>query len=236
MKLFKAFATALSPLFLVLAITTPAAAAEDTGGLKIGTSAPTFVLPVVNESDVGKRFGIANWVGSEKPEKKLVVMSFFATYCEPCKKEMPELVRLYDKYKDQGLGVMLVSIDKGMDGRKKVQDLAKENGVPFPVVHDRFGVVGRRYQAVRLPYMLFIGPNGVVNTVHVGYTEELKAQLEGEVRTALGMPAEAPQAEPEAKSSKKGKKGKKAKGKKKGKSKKASKSSKKKDTGKKGST
>jgi thiol-disulfide isomerase/thioredoxin len=196
MKMLKASLPTIGALALGVFLALPAAAGDDSGGLKVGTRAPTFVLPVVNESDVGKRFGLANWVGSEKPEKKMVVMSFFATYCEPCKKEMPELVRLYDKYKAEGLGVMLVSIDKGMDGREKVKALAKENGVPFPVVHDRFGVVGRRYQAVRLPYMLFVGADGVVKTVHIGYTEELKAELENEVRAALGLPPEEKKAAP----------------------------------------
>ena len=123
-------------------------------------------------------------------------MSFFATYCEPCKKEMPELSRLYDTYKDQGLGVMLVSIDKGDEQRQTIIDLAKENKVAFPVMHDRYQVVARRYAAERLPYMLMLDPTGTVKVVHVGYTEDLKANLENEVRGHLGLEPLPPAAPP----------------------------------------
>ena len=119
-------------------------AAEVVEGLSPGTAAPNFRLPVVNEkgaTDFGKWFGPAKWVGKKpKAPKKLTMVSFFATYCVPCRKEMPELVRLYDTYKDQGLGVMLVSIDKTLEKRDEVAQLALENKVNFPVLHDRFGV------------------------------------------------------------------------------------------------
>jgi thiol-disulfide isomerase/thioredoxin len=174
------------------------AAAEDVG-LSAGRAAPPFLLPVVNDfvpstatpgALAGKtvKWGPAKWTG-EKPEeaKKLVVMSFFATYCEPCKKEMPELARLYDSYKDQGLGVLLVSIDKGDEQKEQIVALARENGVRFPVVHDRFQVVARRYAADRLPYMLLLDGNATVKAVHVGYTEELRKNLENELREHLGL-------------------------------------------------
>ena len=156
-------------------------------GLAPGTAAPSFVLPVVNDYAV-KRWGPGKWTGSDaETPKKLVILSFFATYCDPCKKEMPELVRLWEKYESQGLGILLVSIDKGQDQRDEVVALAKQNGVLFPVVHDRFQVVARRYGAERLPYMLMLGADGVVKRVHIGYTDELKAALENEVRAELGL-------------------------------------------------
>ncbi|HEY4222386.1 MAG TPA: TlpA family protein disulfide reductase, partial [Myxococcota bacterium] len=163
--------------------------------------APQFMLPVVNDFAGGKKWGPAKWTGtSPAPDepKKLVIMSFFATYCEPCKKEMPELARIYDAYKDQGLGVMLVSIDKGDDQKQVIVDLAKLNKVNFPVMHDRFQVVARRYSAERLPYMLMLDTSGTVKTVHVGYTDDVKNNLENEVRAGLGLPPQAatPPADP----------------------------------------
>jgi len=167
------------------------AEAKGVEGLPTASKAPNFRLPVVNPKaadDFGKWFGPAKWVGNNPKEpKKLMIMSFFATYCVPCRKEMPELVRLYNSYKDQGLGVMLVSIDKTLEKRDVVAQLALDNNVNFPVLHDRFGVVGRRYKAERLPYMLFVNTEGTIQTVHIGYTEEMKASLENEVRTALGL-------------------------------------------------
>jgi peroxiredoxin len=188
-------------LFMSCCLLSFAARADDVDdALKPGVIAPAFTLPVINDFVPPKmptgplapkqaKWGPGRWTGDKPDEtKKLVVMSFFATYCEPCKKEMPELARLYSSYKDQGLGVMLVSIDKGDEQRQTIIDLAKEHGVTFPVMHDRYQVVARRYNAERLPYMLMIDPAGAVKVVHVGYTEELKASLEQEVRTHLGLP------------------------------------------------
>lgn len=161
-------------------------------GLAVGAQAPSFQLPVVNDFEAQrKRFGPGDWMGAEAP-KKLIVLSFFATYCEPCRKEMPELARLYKTYAQEGLGVMLVSIDKGLEERDKVIALAAEHDVTFPVLHDRFQVVARRYDAERLPYMLFLDATGVIQAVHVGYTDDLAAGLEAEVRQALGLPPPSP--------------------------------------------
>lgn len=194
---------ALAFVFLLAMATSSARAGDTTAGrdgLKPGSPAPTFTLPVVNDfvppvvptgplAPKQSKWGPARWTGDKPDEqKKLVLMSFFATYCEPCKAEMPELSRLYDTYKDQGLGVMLVSIDKGDEQRQTIIDLAKENKVAFPVMHDRYQVVARRYAAERLPYMLMLDPTGTVKVVHVGYTEDLKANLENEVRGHLGLP------------------------------------------------
>jgi thiol-disulfide isomerase/thioredoxin len=210
-------------LVSLLALATSSAHAGDApaggDGLKPGTPAPTFTLPVVNDfvppvvptgplAPKQTKWGPARWTG-EKPDeqKKLVIMSFFATYCEPCKKEMPELSRLYDTYKDQGLGVMLVSIDKGDEQRQTIIDLAKENKVAFPVMHDRYQVVARRYAAERLPYMLMLDPTGTVKVVHVGYTDDLKANLENEVRGHLGLEPLPPPAPPAPATPEKGTKG-----------------------------
>lgn len=207
---------------LMMGLVSGPVSAEATEGLSTGTQAPNFRLPVVNElatEQFGKWFGPAKWIGSSPKEpKKLVLMSFFATYCVPCKKEMPELVRLFKTYEKQGLGVVLVSIDKSLEKRKVVEELAKENQVTFPVLHDRFGVVGRRYKAERLPYVLFLDQQGVIQKVHIGYTEEMKAALENEVRAGLGLEPlavvnETP-AKSQSKSKSKKKKGKKKRGKK----------------------
>lgn len=186
----------LAALLAVTAFAPPLAATDEASGLTAGTSVPRFMLPVVNQDAFkeAKKWGPNKWVGQgADTTKKLMIMSFFATYCEPCKKEMPELVRLYNSYGKDGLGVMLVSIDKGRDKREELATLSAANDVSFPVVHDAFQVVARRYKAERLPYMLMVGPDGVIKTVHVGYTEEMKNELENEVRGHLGLPPVAKQ-------------------------------------------
>jgi hypothetical protein len=82
---------------------------------------------------------------------------------------------------------MLVSIDKGDEQKQQIIDLAKASEVTFPVTHDRFQVVARRYAAERLPYMLLLDSAGTIKTVHIGYTDEFKAGLENELRGHLGL-------------------------------------------------
>lgn len=167
---------------LLLAVPSAQAATDAEFGLKVGKRAPRFKLPVVNSFKE-----TANKWGPKKFEdKKIILMSFFATYCEPCKKEMPELVRLHEKYKDDGLGVMLVSIDES-DKAGEVVALAEENKVTFPVVHDRFQVVAKTYNAKKLPYLLMLTPKREIKSVHIGYDDKVQSGLENEVRKALGM-------------------------------------------------
>jgi thiol-disulfide isomerase/thioredoxin len=160
------------------------------GAIQIGMSVPAFSLTVLN-NDVAaiKRWGPATDVGDgAAPKKKLLVMSFFATYCEPCKREMPELARLFAAYKDQGLAVAMVSIDKGDEQKNAILELAKTSKVGFPIVHDRFNVVARRYEADRLPYMILVDSTGKIVAAHVGYTDEVRTGLEAELRGYLGLP------------------------------------------------
>ena len=169
-------------------LVSPALQAQAPTGLTVGTQAPRFMLPVIHGSDE-KRFGPNVWTGqSAKIPKKWVLLSFFATYCAPCQKEMPELARLHKAYEDQGLGVFLVSIDKEKEKAEEVAELARSHDVNFPVLQDRFQVVARRYGAERLPYLLMLDEAGVVQKVHQGYSEEVQGILEAEVREGLGLP------------------------------------------------
>ncbi|MCP4501025.1 MAG: TlpA family protein disulfide reductase [Deltaproteobacteria bacterium] len=212
---------------------TTSAQAEDSGkpsGLPVGENVvpgKNFLLPVVNGWEKERRFGPSKWVGDrakEEEKKKLVVVSFFATWCEPCKKEMPELVRMYNKYKDQGLGMMLVSIDDRAKSQEVV-DLAAKSEVTFPVLHDRYKVVARRWEAERLPYMVMVAPSGDIKIVHVGYTDEVKENLENEIRAELGLEPLKKEVVEDTSKRKKSKKGKKSSKKKSKKYKKKKKSS-----------
>lgn len=179
-------------LALALAALPTLAGDEPAGGIAAGATVPRFMLPVVNKDTfkTSRKWGPNKWVGqSAKPKdkKKVMIMSFFATWCEPCKKEMPELVRLYETYGDQGLGVMLVSIDERKE-REKLSAFAKDKALPFPVVHDAWGVVARRYKYPgRLPYLVMASGDGKVTSSHVGYAEDFKDELEKLVTQRLGV-------------------------------------------------
>ncbi len=155
--------------------------------------APTFRLPVYNAVAMGEpnagMIGIDRYTGPDAQDKKtkLVVVSFMASFCAPCKKEMPYLQALHEKYKEQGLRVMMIAIDREEDGQKKVAELIATNKVTFPVLKDRFNIVARRWLGSQspLPSLFMLRPDGTVKTVHRGYSDDASALLEKEVTAAL---------------------------------------------------
>jgi len=175
------------------------ASAEDDGTLKEGDVAPVFTGKVLNADVAGVKTVALDQVvgGTATPAKKAVILSFFAQYCEPCKKELPYLEALHQKYKDQGLGVMVVSIDQKPEDIQKAQDLAKEKGVTYPVLSDRFNIVAKRYGVKRLPCLYILDAQGKVSMVNTGYTEEFGGTLLNAVQTRLGVPLD-PKAVPHA--------------------------------------
>lgn len=157
--------------------------------------APPFRLPIYNAEASGEpkgtMLGAERFVGPDASDKKtkLLVMSFMASFCGPCKKEMPYLQSLHTKYRDQGLRVVMVAIDREEDGQKKVAELIESNKVTFPVLKDRFNIVARRWLGTQspLPSLFMLRPDGTVKTIHRGYSEDASAILEKEVTAALGV-------------------------------------------------
>lgn len=171
----------------------PAAAGGDEGQLKEGQPALMFQSKVLNSDASGQK--VVDMAALTNGTKKAVILSFFATYCEPCKKELPFLQRMYDKYKEAGLGVVVVSIDQKPEDTQKAADLAKENAITYPVASDRFNIVAKRYGVKRLPCLYMLDGSGKVTMVNTGYSEEFSGQLLAAVQKGLGV-AQDPNAVP----------------------------------------
>ncbi|MBM4781548.1 MAG: TlpA family protein disulfide reductase [Archangiaceae bacterium] len=177
--------------FVALTLSTAALAQEELAA--VDKPAPTFRLPVYNGPAIGEpnapMIGIDRYVGQDPTDKKtkLLVVSFMASFCGPCKKEMPYLQSLHEKYKEQGLRVLMVAIDREEDGQKKVAELVATNKVTFPVLKDRFNIVARRWLGTQspLPSLFMVRPDGTVKTVHRGYGDDASTILEKEVSAAL---------------------------------------------------
>lgn len=173
-------------MVLMLAADAPAAPAEE-GALKEGDAAPVFTGKVLNADVAGVRsLALDQLVAG----KKAVILSFFATYCEPCKKELPFLQALHTAYKDQGLGVAVVSIDQKPEDITKAQELAQQVGATYPVLSDRFNIVAKRYSVKRLPCLYILDGTGKVSLVSTGYSEEFSAQLLAGIQARLEVPAD----------------------------------------------
>lgn len=175
---------------IVLALTVGTSAWSQDELAAVNRQAPMFRLPVYNAKPVGSTVvGLDKYVGPDATDKgaKVVLLSFMASYCAPCKKEMPYLQSLHEKFGPQGLRVVMVSIDKEAEGQKIIDGLIEQNKVTFPVLKDRFNLVARRWLGteVALPSVFMVRHDGVVTSTHRGYTDEGSKLLAAEVEKAL---------------------------------------------------
>jgi len=95
---------------------------------------------------------------SEQRRGKVVLLNFWATWCPPCREEMPAMEQLYRAYKDRGLIVLAVSLDQAPVAT--VRDFAEQLKLTFPVWHDRDGLVGRQYSVPGVPTSYLVGRDG----------------------------------------------------------------------------
>ena len=113
------------------------------------TAAPEFTLPLMagGQGDLSASHG--DWV----------VLTFFATWCGPCRIEMPTLERLHRSHGDDGLAVLAVSVDRRRD---PVEPFIDELELTLPVFWDQRGEVGDAYRATSIPVSYLIDPTGQI--------------------------------------------------------------------------
>ena len=164
--------------------------------LSVGDEAGSFTLKAINTEVLGNAspsVRLDDYVGSEaKNPKKALLLSFFASWCEPCKREMPFLQVLSDAYQAQGLQVLSITIDKEADKVEVAHGLATKNNLKFPVLSDHYGILARRYNISKLPCVYLVNSAGKFAWINVGYGDDASKQMHDEVRKALGVPASDP--------------------------------------------
>jgi peroxiredoxin len=108
--------------------------------------------------------------------KKKIVVSFWASWCGPCRMELPELKAFYEKYHsaDSSFEVMAVSTD---EDRYQAEKYAKEAKLPFPVVWDENGTIADKYGVESIPVLYVIDQNGKVIYGQAGYGFGLEIKL-----------------------------------------------------------
>lgn len=140
---------------------------EDIPGAKLsalreGAEAPDFELNTLD----GKSVKLSDYRG------KKVILNFWATWCPPCKAEMPHMQNFYVENKDKGveiLAVNLTNMDKGVD---EVQNFVKEYGLTFTIPLDDEGAAGTTYQAFTIPTSYILDENGIITKKIVGPMDE----------------------------------------------------------------
>ena len=143
--------------------------------------APLAVPDVAFAAPDGTDRRLADWRG------EVVVLNFWATWCAPCRREMPLLQALHNERDDTGLAIVGIAIDR----REDVQSYIAEAGISYPIlsgeadamaVADLFGLDG-----LGLPFSVLVGADGSVLTVHVG--EVTRDQLAEMVRISKSVAA-----------------------------------------------
>lgn len=118
------------------------------------------------------------------------VLDFWASWCEPCREQMPLLERLSRERAGDGLAVVAISFD---DQRPALDAFLAEVPVTFPVLWDRNGdALGDRLAIERLPTTLVLDRAGIVRQVHVGFDRAEGEKLERELSRLLAEPPPAP--------------------------------------------
>lgn len=124
-----------------------------------GDTAPDFELVGLD----GKKHRLSDYRGEG------VMLNFWGTWCEPCKREMPAMDRQYDVFKDQGVNLLTINIAQS---EFEVQNFLNNLGVDFPTVIDKTRDVMTAYNVIDLPASIFIDPNGKVVKIKTGEMKE----------------------------------------------------------------
>lgn len=135
-----------------------------------GMSIPKFFARVYNESASG--YGVVRSDNLFNGKNKAVVVSFFASYCKPCKKEIFVLNDFYNKYRDKGVMIVEISIDLEKEGMDLFKSIVDDSKLTIPCVIDSMGVISRRFGVERLPTLFVFDKYGYVKKRFEGYTEE----------------------------------------------------------------
>jgi peroxiredoxin len=121
-----------------------------------GRFAPDFEVKLLN----GEKFKLSDNIG-----KKIIILNFFATWCGPCKEEIPELNRFYEKHKEEPFILIGINDDERED---KVRDFIKEYDVRFPIGIDKDSKIQKMYTVTGFPTTIFIGADGIVHIYEIG--------------------------------------------------------------------
>ncbi len=164
----------IRPVTVLLALTVSTAVGMRTAAAlpAIGVVAPDFAL----KSDSGRNVRLSELRG------QVVLVNFWASWCSPCRQELPLLNKIFTRYRAAGFALLAVSVD---DDRKNAEAMLRRLGLQFPTLFDGDKNVVKLYRVDTMPATLLIDRDGRVRYVHRGYYDGYERKYEQQVRELL---------------------------------------------------
>jgi len=148
----------------------------------VGREAPDFAYPTLT----GDTLALSDFRG------QVVLVNVWATWCIPCRTEMPSMQRLYDEMGEQGLEILAVSIDVAQGQRDRSGNLGggvaaftDSLGLTFPILLNPEGDIQRLYQTTGVPETFLVGPDGQIYRKVAGGTEWDSPAYQEQIRRLL---------------------------------------------------
>ena len=138
----------------------------------INSKAPDFTLKDLN----GKSISLSSFKG------KVVLLNFFATWCPPCRAEMPAFNKLYREKKIRGLEIISVSTDRSIND---IKDFLQKNKVDFPILFDADRSVSKQYRVFSMPTTFLIDKTGKIVEKFYGEYDWTEPETKGKIEKLL---------------------------------------------------
>lgn len=127
-------------------------------GIHEGQQAPDIQLTTLE----GKPFKLSDYRGEK------VILNFWATWCPPCKAEMPDMQEFHEKHRNEGVEVVAVNLTVAEKKIEDVHQFIKDYGITFTIPLDETGMIGEQFQANSIPTSYLIDEKGIVRQHMVG--------------------------------------------------------------------
>lgn len=148
--------------------------------VQVGSKAPNFTA--VTLDSVPREKSLAEYRG------QVVMINVWATWCLPCRVEMPSIEKLHDEFGPRGLAVVAISVDDP-GAEQRILDYAKELKLSFEILHDPRQVTTRNYQITGYPETFIIARDGTIRRKLIGAADWSSDANRALVRELLGLPA-----------------------------------------------